>query len=515
MRAAKYSSALALAALAAFIYASFDYLPIRSIMADNADVLFAEDIARDLNAGGRVFDWRLSQVTYLFPDIFIARLLAVVGVAPGGIGAAYQIVFGALLLALLYALCRLSRVDAWTPLSIATLLYLSAFIGDTISNPVTVHFGLIGEHSGMLIQVLSALICFSMLVREEAPEALACAGLFAAVFLGVISDSLAPIITLPPLVLFGAIAYRDRWLPADRLASAAATVGLGVLFGKLFSYLNPFPQDREFLHLVRAQLPGSILPSIQAFAFDLLYYASHSAISAALLVITILLYGVCARSIAKRGLRRPVGLLALTVVVSLPLTITLQLGLGLYGGIALARHWAPAVFLAVALGAIVMMSDSPRIRKNASAIVLIAAIALAGELAREMASRKGQLRPQGLFADLVKCLETHGRPGWIYIGDYWISRPVHVYTGGKFGVVPFEGDAVFSNQSNLRDIRSAAPEYLITGYKMSAEPFRRSFGEPRAVVCKVTAAGYNVEILDYSNSEPFKAYARSKATIAE
>src|SRR6478735_12724945 len=48
-------------------------LPLHDTLLYNADVLFIEDVARNLNAGGKLFEWRLTQAPYLFPDIAIAR----------------------------------------------------------------------------------------------------------------------------------------------------------------------------------------------------------------------------------------------------------------------------------------------------------------------------------------------------------------------------------------------------------------------------------------------------------
>jgi hypothetical protein len=514
----EYLALCALAVLATFIVLTFDYLPIRSLMADNADVLFAEEIGRALNAGGDLFDWRLSQVTYLFPDILFARVLAALGVGVGHVAAAFQILFGACLAALIFAAARSCRVRAAAPLSMAALLYSSAFVGNSIVNPIAVHFGLIGEHSGMLLAVLPALLCFLQLMQGEWQRrrlAAACFGLFASVFLGVISDSLAAIITLPPMAIFLSHAWRTCPHERERTKVIGWTIGLAVLAGKLFSFINPFPQDREYLHQIRARLPDAILPSIKTFVSDLFHYGTHSPLAGALLILTISGYAACIGSLRRRGVNGPVALMALTVVTGLPLVIGLQVGLGIYDSIALARHWAPMVFLTVVLGTMVAIADRPRIAEGTSLLVIIMAIGLSAELGREMRKQIGHVRPTPLFADLVACMQRDGRPGWLYISDYWISRPVRLYSNERFGAVPFVGESVLSTQADVRAIRRAHPEYLITGYSIAADPFVARFGQPRAVICNVIAAGQQVKILDFSNSEAFKAYARSKSEAAD
>src|SRR5262249_12210832 len=78
---------------------NFGSLPWKHLLFENADVLYFEHIARDLNDGGNLLDWRLTQAPYLVPDIAGARLLALFHWPIGYVGALYQVLLGIALVA--------------------------------------------------------------------------------------------------------------------------------------------------------------------------------------------------------------------------------------------------------------------------------------------------------------------------------------------------------------------------------------------------------------------------------
>jgi len=57
-----------------------------------------------------------------------------------------------------------------------------------------------------------------------------------------------------------------------------------------------------------------------------------------------------------------------------------------------------------------------------------------------------------------------------------------------------------------------APEYVITGYGVTELGLVQRFGQPLRVFCKISPT---LEILDYSEDEAFKSFARKQAEAAE
>ncbi|MCA1455363.1 hypothetical protein I6F35_19435 [Bradyrhizobium sp. BRP22] len=504
---------LVLAAVAQCIYVVADLMPTWPLMSNNSDVLFVEDIARDLNGGGRLFDWRLSQVTYIFPDILIARLLAYLGAGATKISVLFQALFPVVLLPLVFALAKGCRADARAATIFAGFIYLLTYTGELDRDFIAVHFGLIGFHTGALIPAIAA-ICFAgLLVRVDGPSSVGIAGVFVSLFLGLISDSLVGAITLPPLAIWLLLLWRRRPEKRRHVLAAATAILLAVIFGRIFSILNPFPQDREYLAAAFAAMPHSSFQSIRVFVTDLATYTATSKVSAALLLLTLASFGLSLRHLLfSRGINMST-LLALTVVISTPAVIALDLILGIYVSIASSRHWAPAVYLAIVSGPIILSID----RRSAlvPAVVLASGLLLSGQFVVGMAGSRGKLPAENVFAGFAACMEQQRLPqGWLYISDYWMARPVRMLSHGRFGLVPYL-DGVFSNQSNLRWIRSATPRYAIAGFGLAESNLVHRYGPPRATFCDMQLGnGATVKVLDYSDNEDFKTSIRREVVAA-
>jgi hypothetical protein len=133
-----------------------------------------------------------------------------------------------------------------------------------------------------------------------------------------------------------------------------------------------------------------------------------------------------------------------------------------------------------------------------------------------MAGSRGKLPADNVFAGFAACMERESLPaGWLYASDYWVSRPVRLLSQGRFGMVPYNG-VVFTNQSNLKWIRSATPRYAITGYDLTEADLVRRFGLPRATFCDMQLGnGVPVKVLDYSDNEQFKASIRNDVVTAQ
>lgn len=505
---------IALAALATAVFVNFDFLSVSSTMADNADVLFSEDIARGLNAGDRLFDWRLSQVPYLFPDIALARLIAYAGAAVGDVAAWYSVIYGLLVLSLVFALARLAGADPWPVCSAVGLLYLVGYFGVDLGDHIAVHFGLIGEHCGALVPIILATSFFWVSLHGDGTRSrLAAAGFFATLLAGIISDSLVTLMLLPPLVGYLSWLFFRGMAPRERLLLLAGAVVLAVVGGRLFSYANPFPTDREFLRVILARIPGYSVPSVKSFAADLAYYTTHSYLSAAILLLTISSW-LCCLQYCWSGRHGLPLLLSLIVVYAVPAVIFSQLLFGLYDGVGTVRQWAPVTFLALISGAIVATAQWPVGSRHLSTATVMLTAAITGHFVLEMRGR-ATAWPR-LFTPLADCMESSGLPdGWVYVADYWLSRPIRMFSGGKFAAVPVSGTEVFTNQANVKAIRRARPAYFVTGYSIEPVDLIREFGTPRATLCNLKLPhGQQVSVMDYSDNKAFKEKFRAASEAA-
>lgn len=500
-----------------FIAVSFQLLPLNAILLNNADVLFIEEVARDLNAGGNLFDWRLTQAPYLFPDITLARLIALFVTEAGKVGVYYHAIFGALLIGLIYWTCRLARVRAFLPVLFTAILYSIAYFGGLSGDTISVYFGLIGHHTGVSISLLLAIVALMLFVDGRSNDVLALSMLYFSAFTGIVSDSLFAIAFLPPLLVFMGLCVARRELAASQAAKALGITALAVLMGKAFGYTNPFPQDREFLHVFLSQFPTLAPGAFQKFRTDFFHYFATNRISA---FIAILFFSAC--FIALRHLmdvarkvepaRSALTLLSLFVLLGPAIAMVAQILLGLYVDIDSSRQWASLVFISIAFG-VVIGTHRYAARKNIQrSLFLVVLLVFVFHVTRSLAVNRGVTRDAYDFSPVVECMKQNKMPfGALYVSDYWLARPIRLYSQGLYGVSAYGGLIPFQNASNVAKARKATPRFIITGISVDYNEVVKRFGQPRAEYCRMIVGSADLRILDYSNSEKAQAYLRENA----
>ncbi len=520
----KYSALVVLSAavLYVFIWQCYERLPIHGIVTENADILLIEEVARYLNAGGNLFDWRLTQAPYLFPDIFAARLMAAAGVERGFVAIYYQFWYGLALCGAFCLFAKLAKACIFRTAAATLLLFSLSFIGLLDGDTISLYFGLIGCHSGAALLVLTAVLSIWLGVTRPSLDMWMIPCVFASLFLAAISDSIAIVIVLPGMTLYLWLVLRRKELERAHATTLLWVIAAAVLAGKLFGGLNPFPQDQEFIGYILKQFPHLTPAAFSNFFADLWRYSIHSRISLLLLVLTLWGYATCAMVIAREVKAvdpvagSPLLPLCLVVIVALPLVLVLQLSLGMYVAIDSSRQWAPIVFLTIIAAVIARLRDISGNGRTFDHLVMLSSVLCCVFLAVTFTMRKGELTATNEFERLAQCMKDKLPSGAYYIADYWLARPTSFYSNGRFGVVPIQlGFGVFTTAANIKAIRNAEPRYAITGLSIKVEEYAAKYGPATASFCKMQfPQGYSVEVLDYSQNEGFKQEMRQKARVA-
>lgn len=506
-------------AVYAFVWQGYEKFPIHFITEGNADVMLIEDVARDLNSGGHLADWRLTQAPYLFPDIFVARIMAAVGFEHGAIAMYYQFLLGLIVVGLLYVIARLAKVNPIRVVAYGALIFSASFWGVLHDEAISLYFGLIGCHSGISVPALAATIFIWMFAADEGRRHWATIGIFLSLALGVASDSIVVMFVVPGAMLYALVLFRNRKLSLNEAAFLVCIIFSAVLFGKLYSYLSPFPQDREFLAFYAAQFPHLVAGTVKTFFEVLIKYTTHYPLSLFLLCLTLYSYAVCVRTLYRacrngERLDSPVFLMSAIAVTALPIVMATQLALGLYVAIDSSRQWAPIVYYTIVTAAIARIGDRSKESDQYALFTMVLAAAICLDIAHMLAARKGELVPESDFATLVNCMNENNLPaGWKYQSDFWLARPTSMFSNGKYGVVPYSNGSVYSNASNIKNVRHAKPIYVISGKSAKATDYISQYGAPSAIYCKMTLrSGDEVQIMDYSQNAKFMEEAQGLAS---
>lgn len=508
------------ASLFFLIAVSSHLLPLNTTLYNSADVLFIEDVARDLNAGGNLFDWRLTQAPYLFPDIAVARILAALAPGVGDVGVYFHALFGVAMVALVFWLCRLCRVAAFVPVLSTAVLYSTTYIGGLTGDAIPVYFGLIGHHCGVLVCILLAFAAVILFVERKTGDAASLSLLYFSAFAGVISDSLFAVAFVPVLFAYVLLALIRREMPASSAARLIGVTLLAVVLGKAFGYANPFPQDREFMQIILAQFPSLTANSFKNFGKDFVQYVLAvrlSAFIAAAYLVSAVAALVQLVSVVRgnRPAASPMNLLALFVLIAAPVTILLQNIVGLYGSIDSSRQWAGIVFASIAFGAMLVVHLLPAHLRMHKLLLGAVQVILIFHTSKALAQNKGVTRDESHVMPLVTCMKASGLPqGWFYVADYWVARPLRLYSGGAFGVMAYSGLVPFFNASNIVDARKAVPRFIIAGISMPYKEVVSRFGPPRAEYCPTSLNGSELKVLDYSESPAALEFLRNNAIKA-
>jgi hypothetical protein len=91
-----------------------------------------------------------------------------------------------------------------------------------------------------------------------------------------------------------------------------------------------------------------------------------------------------------------------------------------------------------------------------------------------------------------------------------------MYSDHKYGVVSIDGwsralPRLYTFTSNIKKIRKATPEYLITGYSVNEAEIISLFGKPKAEYCTMVFQGQNVKIMDFTDNSKFKNHFKEEA----
>jgi hypothetical protein len=501
--------------LLASIFFSFHLLPLHSIFLEDADTMFVEELARDLNAGGYLFDWHLPQAPYLFPDLFIARFLVPLASNTGDVAIYYQSVFGVLLFSLIFWICRLCRIKPFPVMLVAIVVYSTTFFGGLSGDALAMYFGLINHHSGVAALVL--LIFGFSLCHMRAGEGqngfLLLLFLFA--FIGVISDSIIALVVLPPVFCYCATMFLKKSAVSSRAVQVLIVIVFATLLGKLFGWTNPFPQDRMFLEKVWTMLPWRLSNSLEKFPADFYAHFTSSVVSSFMAIcffVSYVLAGLQVWAVFRNRCRAdsPIALFSFFILMSPLMIIALQVGLGLYQGVKSSRQWAPLIYLSIVFGAIIY---SHRFVRSPMVIKSIVAVTLVGFLyhvTSALQMNHGTTREPSSYSQLVDCMRENELPhGPYYVANYWTARPVRLYSEGLYEVFSYNRmSGPFTNTANIVRARKAKPQFVITGYLTKYSEVIERFGAPSAEYCAMRVGSadtftgpYPVKILDYRDNE--------------
>jgi hypothetical protein len=485
-------------------------------MINNSDVLFIEDVARDLNAGGDLYNWRLTQAPYIFPDIFLARIISIFAEEPGTVGIYYHIIFGLLIALMLYLFTKSITKNPFLLPSFALGIYFISYYGLSSGDVISMYFGLIGHHSGIIIPIILA--SFSLVYFFNEKKSLGIILIFISTFIGTLSDSLVAAAMLPPLLTFALILYYNKNCELSNAIQLFTICFSAVVIAKIFGYMNPFPQDREFMSFVLNNFPNWTLQSIHKFVNDLTSYATKSIISLLILILYITSLIISFIFLFRRGKVwnkvdfLPI-FLALFIITSPVSVIAVQLFIGLYGSIDSSRQWAPLIYLSIVYGYLIYVNQFKNSFIYSKIIIIIVFLTPLVIVTPIMHKNKGIISDPNNFKKIVKCMADENLPeGALYIADYWIARPIRFYSNGLFDVSPYGGGLQpFTNASNVSKARMAQPRFVITGHAVDYNLILNKYGAPRQEYCKIDVVGVQLRILDYSENDFAIQDLRSKA----
>jgi len=502
-----------------FIFISLQYLPIYDIFINNGDILLIEYVARSLNAGSDLLSWRLTQAPYLFPDIFIARILAALNLPAGQIAIYYHAIFGIIALTLISWLCKLSKISATTPILFAALVYSFSYYGLLSSDIISVYFGLIGNHSGNIIPTLLCIISTILFFQNKSLEAPIFLLLFSSLFLGTISDSLIILAFIPFTTLFILLCLIKKEETLPRTLAFFSVMLSAIILGKMYSFITPFAQDRDFFKFIIARLSSSTVElSVKLFARDFVYYFFKSYISALIAVMffssfTLSLIQLISVMRTKNTFKTPVIFLSLFVIISPLIVIFTQIGLGIYGSASHSRQWSPLIYLAIVFGIIILLNKFESKKWIVQASITVLAALLLILLTKALSHNRGVTRDNNVFSSFIACMkENHLPTGAYYMSDYWPEIPIRLYSNNEFLVIAanrfFD---IWTPGSDVAQDRKISPKFIITGYDIDEKNVIKKLGSPEKIYCRMDIAGNKMSILDYSHNEKVKAFLKEKA----
>jgi hypothetical protein len=497
---------------------TFQYLPLASFLYFNADVLYIADIASYLNNGGNLFDWRLTQAPYLFPDILIARIMILLGINKLDVAVVYQVVYPILLVTAVIAIMKIMAIKSLYPLLIIATLGIASIISNFQNGDISAFIFLIGFHSGVTLSILLFILTFLLYLKYNNTFALV--ALFLVVFISGVSDSLFLIITGLAILFINAISLKINAKFGNTCRELLIVWLCALIFAKIFSYINPFPQDREFLGKYLAMFPHLILPAFKNFYRDLIEYSfkNISALYFLIVVIFATLFNLkkLLLSLNSENLILESIFLNFICFVSLPLIIIIQIVFGLYDDIYSARHWAPLIFLTI----LPLMVNFNYLKYSGKTLVislnLIFLVLISFNYMNIMKAQTAKTPPVSHFSPFIECLSTSINIGDELISDYWIARPIRMYSGENIWVNPYLApDFLFTNASNVARIRQSHPKHVIVGGSLAEEGVRARLGSPTSVFCAMTLNnGYGLKVFDYSNNKEALNLLKSDANRA-
>jgi hypothetical protein len=500
-----------------YLVFNFEFLPVYHEIMNSSDILFIEDVAKFLNSGGRLFDWRLTQAPYYFPDIFLARIFTWLDPRIGQASVYYQAANGLMLLGMFYWICRLSYVKPLFALMVAAILYLFSYIGPMSGDSIANYYGIIGCHSGVNISILFAIAGVMLYSQESSNKTLPLMMVFISVFIGTVSDSLVAFATFPFISVYAGLCWKQQELSKVEAIKLVLVTFFALLMAKGFGYTVPFPQDLSFLRHTLHGLPESMFSSVIRFPMDFIKVFFRSPISA---LLALLYFGACAISIihlldvwhSKQNAQSNITLLSLFILISPLLVIFMQISLGIYQDLGHTRQWSPLIYLAIIFGSIIVSAkyniQMPRLKIALALILFVILI----QSTIKLSQHRYMIPKESVYATLASCMKAQHLPvGPYYAADYWSARPVRMYSGNTFGILPVAGLKAYSQSADVASMRTTTPHYIITGHSVSEAALVEQFGKPAAEYCTDIFSNNRTKVLDYSNNVKFKEYFRDEA----
>lgn len=488
----------------------------------NADLLYFEEIAHSLNMGGSacLFDWRLPQATFLFPDTLFARVVDLFSPGIGTIPLLWPFFLGLLLCVSWTWVARRSGLlpspeRLCSFFSLCVLLYgvsiWACCLGDRLLMPIAT----IGLHSsvGLFLPVL-AMLGHDLLHREK--SAVTTFLFLSVLFLGMISDNLVLLVFAVPFLAYVTLLAIFRRESRGRAADALLLTLLGIFAAKMFSFANPFPQDREFLAFFLRRMPNLAPASISLLWNDLALFLSCR-VTLAYLTFTALSFTLCVLYLVRHRKTRhdsPAWLAIFLTVLALPLVVFSQLLLGVYVGTGSGRQWTMLLFACCACGTMVLV-DMVRRERVVQAAVITALLLNLAALGKVGLLKNGVTAPESRYAFLVRELDRQLPGPAVFVTDYWLARPIRLYSRGKYGAVPCQApSAVFTNADNVRAIRALSPTHVICARSLREADFLARYGKPEHRFEIRYPDGTTEAVLDYSHNATFLSEQRAAALAA-
>lgn len=523
---AVFSLLILLALVVAF---HFHLLPLDEIFTHNADSMYSQEVARDLNSGGSVFDWHMPQAPYFFPDLFLARLFEPISQEVGDVARYYHAVLGLLLLFLAAWLCKILEISVAPVVFSAATVYSTTYFGELSGDRISIYFGLINHHSGCSLIVLLVFVLSFLYIKSHGGQKYHLLFIFVVMVLGVISDSLVSLALLPPVFLYCAIVFLKSSSRFASVLQVLAVMFLATVFAKILGLAIPFPQDRAYFGFLLGHFPQGLLRSTSLFAQDFLQFFTKSALSAFLFICYLASYVVSAKQISMMFQDRcssdsPLVLLSFFVLLSPVLVIVFQVSLGIYLGVQFSRQWAPLVYLSIVFGVVIYCSWSKRSERLIRYIIAVVLLVFLYHLFSATKQSNEFEKPRNTIFNLIECMrENHLPTGSLYIADYWLSRPIRLLSDGEYEVSSYSLfiGGPMTRSENVVKMRKATPHFVITGGGVPYKPIRKRFGLPGAEICEMRLVAprlpgrgledqINVKILDYRENAEVREQLRAE-----